>query len=131
MVLLSVALMFTAPITVFAAGTPSPQPNSSANPAKQALTQVQKAAIAAARSAFSAAKENAQNGFDRALADAQAIRDQAIATAGKDQNAIRSARKIYKDSYKTILNAYRADLRTAKSNFLSAIAAAKVLNKTP
>lgn len=123
-VLLSIALMSTASTTVFAAGTPSPQPNSSANPAKQTLTQAQKAAIAAARSAFALAKSNAQNGFDRALADAQAIRDQAIMAAGNDQNAIRIAKKNYRDSYKIILHAYRADLNTAKSILQNALASA-------
>lgn len=122
--LLSVALISIAPTPVFAAGTPSPQPNSTVNPAKQALTQAQKAAIAAARSAFALAKSNAQNGFDRALADAQAIRDQAITAAGNDQNAIRIAKKDYRNSYKIILNAYRTDLNAAKSILQNALASA-------
>lgn len=126
--LLSLVLVIAAPVTAFAAETPSPQPNQTTTPIKHVLTQAQKAAIALARSDFAAAKANAQGGFDRALADAQAVRDQAIADAGSNKNLILLARKTYKDSFLTILNAYRADLKTAKLNLVAALAAAKATN---
>lgn len=127
-VLFSLILAFVAPATSYATQTPSPQPSQVTTPAKQALTQAQKAAIALARSDFAAAKANAQNGFDRALADAQAIRDQAIAAAGKDPSSIKQARKNYRDSYKVILNAYKAALKIAKLNLEAALASAKSAN---
>lgn len=128
--LLLVALMSAAPTTVFAADTPSPQSSPSGTHTRQILTQAQKEAIAAARSAFAAAKSNAQNGFDRALADAQAVRDQAIATAGTDANAIRAAKKDYRDSYKIIYRAYSTNLNNARSILQSALASAKVAKKS-
>jgi len=126
--LLSAVFLATPMASAYAAdtATPSAHPSSSPKAEKQLLTQAQKDALAAARSTFSAAKVNAQNGFDRALADAQAIRDQAIAAAGSDQNAIHAARKSFKESYKIILDAYRFDLKNAKANFLSALNAAKI-----
>lgn len=140
--LISLALALSSTATVFAVDTPtptptptatlipspspSPQSTAKAKPAKQILTQAQKDAIAAARLAFSNAKINAQNGFDRAIADAQAIRDQAIAAAGKDKNALSAAGKDYRTSYRAILNAYKADLKNAKSVFQAAIAALKL-----
>lgn len=138
--LISLALALSSTATVFAVDTPTPTPTATltpspspspqltakAKPAKQILTQAQKDAIAAAHLAFSNAKINAQNGFDRAIADAQAIRDQAIAAAGKDKNALSAAGKDYRTSYRAILNAYKADLKNAKSVFQAAIAALKL-----
>lgn len=129
-VFLSLLLAFAAPATSFAAPTPSPQPSQAITPAKQALTQAQKAAIALARSDFAAAKANAQDGFDRALADAQAIRDQSILVAGSDKAAIAAAKQTYRDSYRTIMNAYRADVKNAKAALRSALAKAYSMHAT-
>lgn len=125
-----VAIMSAGPTTVFAMDTPSPQSSRPAAHSKQALTQAQKDAVRAARSVFAAAKTGARNGFDRALADAKAVRDQAVAGAGTDQNSIRAAKKNFRNSYKTIYCAYIEDLKKAKSTFQSAIAVAIGSNKT-
>lgn len=119
-----VAIFIAAPATSFATDTPSPSPMH----AKQVLTQAQKDAISAARSIFAAAKINARNGFDRALADAQAVRDQAITAAGTNRVEIRAAKKNYNSSYKIILRAYKSDLDSAKSvlkNALTVVRASK------
>lgn len=134
-VLLSGALAISSTATVFAVDTPAPSPTASpqisakSKPIKQVLTQAQKEAIADARAMFASAKANAQNGFDRAVADAQAIRDQAILAAGTDKKALSAARKDFKVSYIAILNAYRTDLKDAKSIFQTAIAALKLPRK--
>jgi len=120
-----VGIVFAAPTTAFAADTPSPQSSPSATHSKQTLIQAQKDAISAARAVFAAAKSSAQNGFDRALADAKAIRDQAIAAAGTDLNAVRAAKRSYRDSYKMILHAYKSDLDAAKLVLKNALAAAR------
>jgi len=130
---LSAILLASTPIAVIAADVDTSSPiaksSSGARAPKQVLTQVQKAAVAAARLVFNAAQTDAKNGFSRAIADAQAIRDQAIASAGSDKSAIKLARTNYRDSYRTILGAYRADMKVAKLNFLNALAAAKVSSK--
>jgi hypothetical protein len=116
-----VAIFIAAPTTSFAIDTPSPQSSPSPTHTKQVLTQAQKNAISTARSIFAAAKLNAQNGFDRALADAQAVRDQAIAAAGTNAVEIRAAKKNYSYSYKIILRAYKSDLDRAKSALKNAL----------
>jgi hypothetical protein len=93
-------------------------------PTKQVLTPAQREAIALARSNFAAAKANAQDGFDRAIADAKALRDQAILEAGSDKTAIAAAKKAYRDSYRTIVIAYRTDMKNAKAELRSALAKA-------
>lgn len=116
-----IAAILVIPVTATAVQTPSPRPTTSA---KQ-FTQPQKEAIAAARAAFADAKNNAMQGFDRAVADAQAIREQAIADAGTNQIAIRLAKKEYGQSYQVILRALKADLAVDRSILAKAIAAAK------
>lgn len=128
-VFISGALLFVTSPASFAAETSSPQATPSAAPSAHSLTQAQKDSIAAARATFEADKKNALEGFDRAIADAQAVRDQAISAAGADQNSIRIAKKNYRESYRTILNAYKLDLKNARSNLAKAIAAAKGANK--
>lgn len=128
MMILSV-LIFAFPATALATETPSPQPSSTAAPQVRSLTQTQKDAIAAARTAFAVAKKNATDGFDRAIADAQAIRDQAISEAGSNKGSIRAARMNYAESYKTILNAYRLDISNARIELARALAAARGSNK--
>lgn len=113
-VLLSIAMFSVVQNSGFAAVTQSPKPSTTTRPLHSGLTQKQKEAIIAARAAFALAKSNAQNGFDRAIADAQAIRDQAISNAGNNANSIRVAKKSYNDSYKIILRAYKSDLNAAK-----------------
>ena len=135
-VLLSGALAISSTATALAVdtssptATPTPQISAKSKPVKQGPTQAQKDAIAAARlayaKAYAKANANAQNGFDRAIADAQAIRDQAILAAGTDKNAPSTARKDYRTSYWAILNIYGADLKNAKTIFQNAIAALKL-----
>lgn len=128
MVLFSIALISAAQTTGFAADTQSPKPSSTTRPLHPVLTQMQKDAIVAARAAFVRANSNAQNGFDRAIADAQAIRNQAIASAGNHSNSIRVAKKNYDDFYKIILHAYKSDLNAAKfvlKNALASVRASK------
>lgn len=123
-----IAIFMASPAASFATDTPSPQSSPSLTHTKQGLTQAQKDAISTARSIFAAAKMNAQNGFDRALADAQAVRDQAITVAGTNAVEIRAAKKNYMYSYKIILRAYKSDLDTAKSvlkNALTVVRASK------
>lgn len=123
-------LIAAIPMTGYAAETATPSPTTMATPAKQVLTQAQKVAIVAARSAFSVAQANAQNGFDRALADAKALRDQSILAAGKNKTALAAARKSYRDSYRTIMNAYKIDMKNAKNALRSALAAAYSMHAT-
>ncbi len=130
--LLSGALAISSTATVFAVDTPSPtaspaatpQVSAKSKPVKQVLTQAQKDAIAAAKLAYSNAKTNAQDGFTRALADAQAIRDQALASAGTDKKAQGAARKAFRDFVVVIQTAYKAALLDAKTIFQAALAAA-------
>ena len=124
-VLLSIAMFSAAQTTGFAANTQSPKPSATAKPLHSVLTQSQKEAIVAAWAAFALAKSNAHNGLDRAIADAQAILDQAIASAKNDSNSIRAAKKDYKDSYKVILHAYNLDLNSAKIVLKKALASAR------
>ena len=72
---------------------------------------------------FAAAKVNARDGFDRAVADAKAIRDQTIANAGVDKLAINSARENYQDFYKSISHAYKIALANAHAVRKNALAA--------
>jgi len=127
--LISLALVMVFPATAFATETPSSRPSSSVAPSVHSLTQAQKDSVAAARAAFVIAKKDALEGFDRAIADAQAIRDQAIVVAGSEQSSIRLAKKNYRASYGTILNAYRSDLKSAKLNFAKALAAVRGSSK--
>jgi hypothetical protein len=120
-----VAIFIAAPASSFATDTPSLQPSPSPRHAKQVLTQAQRDAILDARSVFATAKMNALNGFDRALADAQAVRDQAIAAAGTNAVEIRAAKKNYSYSYKIILRAYKSDLDRAKSALKNALTLAR------
>lgn len=125
-ILLSLLLALSIPSASFAAetATPSPRPSQTVTPTKQVLTPAQREAIALARSNFAAAKANAQDGFDRAIADAKALRDQAILDAGSDKTAIAAAKKAYRDSYRTIVIAYRTDMKNAKAELRSALAKA-------
>lgn len=125
-----VALFIAAPSTSFATDTVSPQSSHSSTSTKQSLTNAQKTAILDANSIFAAAKINAQDGFDRALADAQAVRDQAIATAGTNAVDIRAAKKNFRESYKIIYRAYTAALNNAKAIRQASIAAAKAAKKS-
>jgi type II secretory pathway pseudopilin PulG len=122
-VLFSFVLSGIAPSAVMA--VPTRHPTSSIAHVKQTLTQRQREAIVAARTAFASAKSDAFNGFDRALADAKAIRDQSVLAAGSNHIAIRVANKNYKDSYRTILRVYKTDLSNAKETLLNSITAAK------
>jgi hypothetical protein len=121
--LISCAFVSSAPTVAMATQTSQPTPSIAAS--KQVPAPGQKETISAARSIFSLAKSDASNGFDRALADAKALWDQAIASAGNDQVAIKLAKKVYMQSYQAILQAYRTALDNAKMTLINAIAAAK------
>lgn len=123
------AVMFAAPTAAFAVDSASPSPTPSLT-SKHVLTQVQKDAISAARAKFAAEKVDVQNGFDRALADAQAIRDQAILAAGTDKSAISAAKKTYRLSYRTILSAYKGDLSKAKAALKATLASVYSMHTT-
>lgn len=118
----AVVLTLLSPAVSFANSTPTPSPS--------ALTQVQKAAIAAANTAFASAKVSAQEGFDRAIADAKALRDQAITDAGTDKAAIKIAQKNFRDFKKTIALALQSALKAAKLARQNALAAAHVRTST-
>lgn len=123
-----VAIFMATPSASFATDPPSPKSSPSPRHTQQVLTQSQKAAFSAARLAFAAAKENAQNGFDRALADAQAVRDQAIEVAAGNTAEIRAAKKNYNYSYKIIRRAFKSNLDAAKAvlkNALTVVRATK------
>lgn len=128
-ILISLASVFLSPGVALAANTPSPQHTFAVAPSPKSLTSSQTESIEAARVAFAVARKNALNGLDRAIADAQAIRDQAISSAGKDMSAIRTAKKNYRNSYLLIENAYRSDLKSAKSTLVRALAAIKGSSK--
>lgn len=114
--------------TIAYADTASPTPSSTAKPPlKHGPSQAQKIAIAAAKSAFAAAKIDAKNGVDRALADAKAVRDQAILAAGTDKNAVAAAKKSYKESVQTIVIAFKTYMANAKATLAGALAAASSL----
>lgn len=123
-VVLTIALTLAGQGAVFATDTQSATPSPTAKASHPALTQKQTEEIADARAAFALAKTNAQDGFSRAIADAQAIRDQAIASAGKNANSIRSAKNDYRASYKVVWGAYKAAQDLAKSVLKDAIASA-------
>ena len=79
-------------------------------------------AKAAAHQAFLQAQEQAQNGSDLAFADAKATFMQAIATAGKDRIAKKTARDAYKVSTTQIVAAYKAAIAEARQAFKVALA---------
>lgn len=122
---ISIAVILAIPATAMAVETASPRASAINVSSAKPLTQQQKDAIAEARVAFTIAKKNAMQGFDRAVADAQAIRDQAITEAGTNQVALRVAKKDYLQSYNVILRAYKIDLADARGILTKAIAGAK------
>ena len=128
-ILISLALVFLSPAAALAANTPSPQHTFDVAPKPKSLTPSQKASIEAARTAFAVVRKNAVYGLDRAIADARAIRDQAISAARNNMSAIRTAKKNYRISYRMIENAYRSDLKSAKSTLVRALAAIKGSSK--
>lgn len=110
--IVSFALLF--PSVADSAPSPKPSP--------YVLTQTQRNLIATADANFAAAKVSARDGFDRAVADAKAIRDQAIANAGVDKLAINSARENFQDFYKSISHAYKIALANARAVRRNALA---------
>ena len=126
------SLSILSSITAYANPTPSPSASATHAPrphpisthSKAPLTQSQRDAIAEANMAFASTRANALAGFARAVADAQAIRDQAILAGGKDKSAIKTAKENFRDFYKTISDAYKTTLMTAKLTRLKALAAA-------
>lgn len=126
------SLSIFSPIAIYASpsptasATPSVHPHPTGIASRPALTEAQEDVIAAANTAYALAKANAREGFDRAMADAKAIRDQAIAAAGKNKSEIKVAQRNFHDFYKTISNAYKVALTAAKLTRQSALAAAHV-----
>jgi len=100
----TLALLF--PTVADSAPSPKPSP--------YVLTQTQRNVIATVDANFAAAKLSAWDGFERAVADAKAIRDQAITSAGTDKLAMNSARESFQDFYKSISHAYKIALANAR-----------------
>jgi hypothetical protein len=117
-----VSLAILSPTAGYA--TPSPIPSS------PVLTHAQKIIVSAADVNFAAAKASAQDGFDRAAADAKAIRDQAITDAGKNKSAIKIAQKNFRDFKRIIASDYQSAIKAAKLTRLRAFAAAHVPEAT-
>ena len=109
-------VMFPTP----ANSAPSPKPG------PYVMTQIQKNVVSVADANFAAAKVNARDGFDRAVADAKAIHDQAIANAGADKSAIKIAQKNFRDFKRIIAIDYQSAIKAAKLTRLRAFAAAHV-----
>jgi hypothetical protein len=99
----------------------TPKPKASPNPSASAAAAEKAAALASARDAYTLATNNALQGFDRAVADAKAIRDQALLAAGTDKTARAAAMTEYKNEYSQIYQAFTAQILAAKQ----ALAAAK------
>lgn len=119
-----------------ASPTPTPSPShtkhspATPSPFPSALTPAQKGVLALANTNFALEKARAQAGFDRAVADAKAILDQAITEAGNSKSAIRAAQQNFQDFKKTIANAYQSDLKAARTARQSALAAAHIPART-
>jgi len=119
-----------------ASPTPTPSPShikhshATASPFSSVLTQAQKDVLSLADTNFALEAARAQAGFDRAVADAKAIRDQAITEAGNSKSAIRVAQQNFQDFKKTIANAYQSDLRASRMARQSALAAAHIPART-
>lgn len=109
--------------SAIASSSPSstPKPKASPNPSASAAAAEKAAALASARDAYTLATNNALQGFDRAVADAKAIRDQALLAAGTDKTARAAAMAEYKNEYSQIYQAFTAQILAAKQ----ALAAAK------
>ena len=105
--------------------TPSPSPLATATvptiSTPSPLTK--KAEREAARQAFQAAMEQAQNGSDLAFADAKATQMQSLSIAGKDRLARKAANDAYKASVTGIITAYKAAVAQARQELKAAIAA--------
>lgn len=120
------------PTASSASPTPTPSPShtkhshSTPSPSPSVLTEAQKDVLALANTNFALEKARAQAGFDRAVADAKAIRDQAIGEAGNSKSAIRVAQQNFQDFKKTIASAYQSAVKAAKMARHSALAAAHV-----
>ncbi|HEX7405658.1 MAG TPA: hypothetical protein VF307_07025 [Candidatus Nanopelagicaceae bacterium] len=123
------SLSILCPIVAQATPSPTAIPTQRSHPRSTGLgnlTKPQKEALSAANAAFALARSNAREGFDRAVADAKAIRDQAIVDAGKDKSAIKSASENFQDFYKSISHAYKIALANAQSARKSALAAVHI-----
>ena len=125
------SLISVATLSVASADSATPTPASSiSSPAKHSSAQagrnnLRNAARAAARTAFSLALKQAQNGRDLALADANANLLQSLQMAGKDKNAKLAAKNDYKLAVKGITSAYKQAVATANQNFKAALALIK------
>jgi len=83
------------------------------------------AAIKAANDAYAAAVAQAQSSFDRAVADAAAVRDQEILATPTDKVAVKAARDAYKAAFTQLKQLFQANIAAAKQARDAAIAAAK------
>jgi len=101
-----------------------PVASSSATP-RHGLTQAQKDALAAALVTYKAAIQSALDGAHKAIADAQSIRDQALAAAPKDKNVRNLAKQDFKNSSTQIWDAFRSSTAAAKASYEAAINAIK------
>jgi len=105
--------------------TPTPQVTTSAHARSHSSGHKVSLAIKAANDAYVAAVAQAQSSFDRAVADAAAVRDQEILATPTDKVAVKSARDAYKASFTQLKQLFQANLASAKQARDAAIAAAK------
>ena len=83
------------------------------------------AAIKAANDAYAAAVAAAQSSFDRAVADAAAVRDQEILATPTDKVAVKAARDAYKAAFTQLKQLFQANIAASKQARDAVIAAAK------
>jgi hypothetical protein len=117
---LSCALVISSPAFADAPKSPRPSAPSSAHPA-----HAPNAAKKAANDAYAMAVAQAQSSFDRAVADAAAVRDQEMLATPTDKVAVKSARDAYKAAFAQLKQLFQANIAAAKQARDAAIAAAK------
>ncbi|HUX65517.1 MAG TPA: hypothetical protein VMV42_00080 [archaeon] len=128
-VVFSIALVYViSPVPSFANMLPSYSKQTHTYPRHSypALTQTQKEVLEAADAVFALARASARNGFELALADAKAIRDQALASAGKDKIAIEAANESFRSFGTSISQDYKLALKTARAIRQNALAEAHI-----
>ena len=94
-------------------------------PKKHRLTSDQRAALLAAQTTYKAAVQSALDGAHKAIADAQSIRDQAIAASPQDKNVRAIAINDFKVSSSQIWSVFRSAVAKAKATFDAAVTSIK------
>lgn len=103
-------------------GSPTPSPTQSP---RRGLTQAQKDALALALTTYKASIQSALDGAHRAIADAQSIRDQALAAAPKDKNVRSLAFSDFKNTSNQIWSAFKEATGAAKALYDSTVSTIK------